>query len=458
MTIWKTYKLGEIAEIVGGGTPSTKESSYWNGAISWITPKDLSNYNSKYIGYGERNITDLGLEKSSAKILPKNTVLLTSRAPVGYLAIASNELATNQGFKSLITDEKIAHNEFVYYLLKDNVEYLKSQSSGSTFGEISGSTLKSLEFSFPDLPTQRAIAEILSSLDDKIELNNQMNKTLEEIAQAVFKQWFVDFDFPFDFAQGKPNKNGNPYKSSGGEMVESELGMIPKGWKVDIFKNHIEALRGLSYKGSGLTDFENGIPMHNLNSVYEGGGYKYKGIKFYSGDYKERHLIKPGDIIVTNTEQGHKYLLIGFPAITPTYFGDIGIFSHHIYKVTPLERSNITNQFLYYTIMQPSIREQIVGCSNGTTVNMLKIDGLQVPKFVIPKKEIIENFSKVIIEIWKAKELNFVQSESLKQTRDFLLPKLLSGEIDVSSAENIIEETEVLAMAAEPKIAYNKSK
>lgn len=114
---WKRVRLGEVAEIVGGGTPSTKISDYWNGNIPWLTPKDLSNFNGVYVSHGKRYISKLGLEKSSAKLLPKGTVLLTSRAPVGYLAIAKNELATNQGFRSLIVKDDY-DNRFIYYLLK----------------------------------------------------------------------------------------------------------------------------------------------------------------------------------------------------------------------------------------------------------------------------------------------------------------------------------------------------
>ncbi|NOR16317.1 restriction endonuclease subunit S, partial [candidate division WOR-3 bacterium] len=191
MNEWKECKLGEVAEIVGGGTPKTKKSNYWNGEIPWLTPRDLSNFNGRYISKGERNISKLGLAKSSAKILPKGAVLLSSRAPVGYLAIAKNDISTNQGFRSLIPNSE-TNNLFLFYLLKNNVEYLKSQSTGTTFGELAGSTLKSLSFYFPPLPEQRTIASVLSSLDDKIDLLHRQNKTLEAMAETLFRQWFVE--------------------------------------------------------------------------------------------------------------------------------------------------------------------------------------------------------------------------------------------------------------------------
>src|SRR5690606_31268543 len=137
---------------------------YYGGEISWITPRDLTNHKEVLIVKGSRSITEEGLKHSSARILPMNTVLLTSRAPIGYLAIAAKELATNQGFKSLVVNPKKAHYKFIYYLLKANIEKIKSLGTGTTFAEISGTVVKDLRFSLPSLTTQTAIVEILSSL------------------------------------------------------------------------------------------------------------------------------------------------------------------------------------------------------------------------------------------------------------------------------------------------------
>ena len=221
--IWKKLKISDCAEVVCGGTPSTSKSEYWDGNISWITPKDLSNYNSVYISKGSRNISELGLNNSSAKLLPKNTILLTTRAPIGYIAIAKNELSTNQGFKSLIMKNGNIP-EFFYYLLKHNIDRIKNLGNGTTFMEVNSTSLKNLELFIPPLEEQKKIASILSSLDDKIEINNRMNKILEETAQTIFKEWFINFNFP--------NAKGKPYKDSGGKMIKSELGEIPEGWEV----------------------------------------------------------------------------------------------------------------------------------------------------------------------------------------------------------------------------------
>lgn len=222
MVIWNRKKISEVADVIGGGTPSTNKFEYWEGNIPWITPKDLSSYNKRYISNGSRNISQLGLQNSSARILPKGSVLLTSRAPIGYIAIAEQEVCTNQGFKSLVLKEGY-NSEFFYYLLKNNIEYIKNMSSGSTFSEISGAQVKNLEFEIPPLETQRKIAKVLSAFDDKIELNNKMNDNLEQQAQAIFNKYFPNINISNNFI-------GNYIKVKRGKNLLSKdaiLGKVP---------------------------------------------------------------------------------------------------------------------------------------------------------------------------------------------------------------------------------------
>lgn len=245
---WTITMLGEVVEILSGSTPSTKDESYWDGTIPWITPKDLSSHQFVFISKGERNITDEGLKNSSAQILKKNTILFSSRAPIGYVAIAGNDLCTNQGFKNIACDERKSHFRFFYYWLIFSKEHIEKISSGSTFAEATTTVvMRSLLVPLPPLPEQRAIAAVLSSLDDKIELLRRNNKTLGNIAQTLFKRWFVEYEFP--------NEKGKPYKSTGGKMIDSELGEIPVGWET----------KGLS----AIADFLNGLAMQKFPAESE---------------------------------------------------------------------------------------------------------------------------------------------------------------------------------------------
>lgn len=179
MDEWVECKLSDIGTIVGGATPSTKiVENYEGGTIPWITPKDLSTFSERYIEKGERNITDLGLKSCSTQLLPKNTVLFSSRAPIGYIAIAANELCTNQGFKSVIPNEETDHL-FLYYLLKYNKEKIDGMGSGTTFKEVSGNVMKNVSVRIPSSrEVQKKIASILGSIDDKIEKNEKVNNNL----------------------------------------------------------------------------------------------------------------------------------------------------------------------------------------------------------------------------------------------------------------------------------------
>ena len=215
----------------------------------------------------------------------------------------------------------------------------RSGSLGSGVSTLNRNHVHPLPVSLPPLSEQRAIAHILGTLDAKIELNRRMNETLEEVARAILKDWFIDFGPTHAKMEGRwrrgeslPGLPDDLYDIFPGQLVDSELGGIPEGWEVKPLGDCINVARGLSYKGSGLSS--NGVPIHNLNSIYEGGGYKHLGIKYYDGDYRPRHLTVAGDVIVANAEQGHNRLLIGYAAIVPLRYGSGGLFilTHRSYR------------------------------------------------------------------------------------------------------------------------------
>ena len=179
MAEWIECKISDIGTVVGGATPSTKKpENYENGTIAWTTPKDLSTFTGRYIQCGERNITEIGLKSCSTQLLPKDTVLFSSRAPIGYVAIAANEVCTNQGFKSVVPNEN-TDPLFLYYLLKYNKDKIEGMGSGTTFKEVSGNTMKNIVVSVPtDKKVQERISSMLGSIDDKIEENERINNNL----------------------------------------------------------------------------------------------------------------------------------------------------------------------------------------------------------------------------------------------------------------------------------------
>ena len=421
-------KLSEIGQIVAGGTPKTKIEEYWNGDVPWITPKDLSSHAGMYISRGERNISQVGLDNSSAKLLPKGTVLFTSRAPIGYVAIARNEVTTNQGFKSIIVDDE-NDNIFIYYLLKNNIDIIENHANGSTFKEISGSVMKSLEFGIPSLREQKAIAHILSTLDDKIEVNNQINKTLENMAQAIFKQWFVDFEFP--------NENGEPYKSSGGEMVESDLGLIPKGWEVGSFSEYIISMLGGDWgKDSPQGNYTQKVYClrgADINDIVAGN----------KGKMPERYIIEK-NLIKKKLNSGN--LVIEISGGSPTQStGRIAYVSNDLLKRynSPLVATNFCRaiklkkdehmEFFYNywkTLYQNNV---FFHYENGTTgIKNLDISSfIERHQIIIPNENIVKMFTRQAKLFYKMHQNYGVENSQIETLRDSLLPKLMSGEIRV---------------------------
>jgi type I restriction enzyme S subunit len=405
MSEWKEYKIEDFCEVVGGGTPSTKEDSFYGGNISWITPRDLTNYKNRFISTGERNITELGLRNSSARLLPKNTILLTSRAPIGYLAIASNEVCTNQGFKSLIVNPEIADFNYVYYLIKSNIERIKSLGTGTTFAEISGAVVKNLKFKIPDLPTQTAVAEILSSLDDKIELNNKINRELETLAQTLFKQWFIDFEFP--------NENGEPYKSSGGEMVDSELGEIPKGWEVNRLNEIADC-------------FDNKrIPLSSMERNVRKGDYPYYGAASLM-DYIDDYLFD--GVYILMGEDGSVTDNLGYPVLQYV-FGKFWVNNHaHV-----LKGRKISTELVLCLLKNTNISDLVTGAVQP------KLNQGNMNKISIPLPQdlfIISNLEKLITEYYNLIRNNTLEINQLVTLRDILLPKLISGDLEINEISN----------------------
>ena len=340
-------------------------------------------------------------------------VLLSHKGTVGKLAIAPNDAepfvcSPQTTFWRVLRDDQI-DRRYLYVFMRSPYfhEQLRSRKGETDMADyVSLTVQRTLSVVLPTIDEQRGIGDVLGALDDKIELNDRTRETLRHVVHTRFAL---------------------SYSASEADS-----------WPVTTLADHVEVTRGLSYNGAGLAD--DGMPMHNLNSVYEGGGYKYDGLKRYTGEHKPRHVVVPGDLIVANTEQGHELRLIGYSAIVPKAFGDRGLFSHHLYRVRPLASSYLTAHFLDELLRSPTVREQIVGCTNGTTVNMLSSDGLQRPVFRLPPTNIVEQFTLLAEGIADRQENLRAESMQLTKTRDALLPRLLSGELRVRDAEHAISE------------------
>lgn len=420
MTKWKVVKLGDVADIIGGGTPDTKNDSYWGGDVPWLTPKDLSGYGSRHISKGERNISYQGLTNSSAKMLPAGSVLLTSRAPIGYVAIAKNQLCTNQGFKSLVLKEN-ADSEFFYYLLKNNVDYIQGMSSGSTFAEISGSQVKALEFKIPSLDVQKRIAGILGALDDRIDVLRRENVVLEQMAQAVFQSWFVDFDIVRAKAAGTPESEvcekyhitPELYALFPSALTPDNL---PLGWEKLPFSETMKIVSGGTPKTTEAAFWNGNIPWYSVvdapASVYVLDTEKH--ITQQGLENSPCSLLKKDTVIISARGTVGKLAMVGKEmAMNQSCYGLEFDFPYYGYLTT--------KQMLVY------LRQNV----HGAVFDTITKDTFKTVETVGIPRALQENFTKLVSSFFEKIYKNTQQIRALSATRDALLPKLMNGEIDV---------------------------
>ncbi len=392
---WGVASFDDVAEVVWWGTPSTKNIWYFGWDIAWITPKDLSWYSNKYISKWERNITQEWLKNSSAKLMPKWTVLLTSRAPVWYVAIAENDIATNQWFKSLVCNNEKIHNYFMYYYLKINKDYLEWHASWSTFKELSGWTLKNLKLPLPQLPEQKAIAEILSSLDDKIELLEKQNKTLENIGQALFKSWFIDFE-------GFEN-----------DLVESKMGMIPRGWKFESAENIVDFTRWIepwskNYLLSRNSDSLNFIRVADLlwNEI----------TTFVLKDIIKNKTCKKDDILIS----------FDWTVWRIAFWLEWG-YSTWIRK---LESKLLTNWFMYFLFNSEWMQNTILKYAKWTTI-LHAWESIKYMNIIIPDENKLDKINVIFSNLFIKMLNNKSKIQTTSNLRDSLLPRLMNGKVRV---------------------------
>lgn len=356
-------KIKDIGEVVGGATPSTGCAEFWDGEIPWLSPKDLTNHESRYIKSGSRNITEEGLSSCSSRLLPKGTVLFSSRAPIGYIAIAEAPLCTNQGFKSIIPSSEV-DSLFLYYLLKYNKKNIESMGSGTTFKEVSASTMRSIEVELPEtIEEQRKIASILNSIDSKIELNNQLNDYLEDLTSLLFDHIAKD-------ARGTVSLDS---------YIDISSGKRP------------------SIKSSQRTD-ECNIPLLGASSQMG-----------YTNDY-----LIDGRILVIGRVGTH------------------GIVQRVNGAVWPSDNTLFIQSSYYETAFQLLRRVDYVSLNRGSTqplITQSDMKAYEVPQINPNSLRCFEERAGRLMTMYD--HLN-CESRQLADLRDALLPKLMSGEIDVS--------------------------
>ncbi len=388
-----------------GKTPKKSEEG-----ILTLSAKSVKNSNIDYsLAY---RISSDEYKKFMVRGIPfKGDILITTEAPMGQVAkLNRNGIAIAQRLLTLRPNPKILYNDYLLYYLQSpkGQAKLKARESGSTVTGIKQSEFRKIDIEMPPLSEQKAIANILSSLDDKIELNNKINKNLEEMAQALYKQWFVDFEFP--------NEDGEPYKSSGGEMIESELGLIPKGWEVNKLKVVIDIVKESTKPGETLKN-----RVYTPIDVLPRKQLIIDDYKSYEEAKSSLLLYQKYDILIGAMRvYFHRVNLAPFNGITRTT----------TFVIRGKEKCDVSFNLL--TLNQDSTIEYANGTSRGSTMPYaIWENGLGEMEIAFPSNEIRKTFNELVLPMLDEMIIKTRENRRLSRLRDTLLPKLMSGEIEV---------------------------
>lgn len=381
--IWENRNLKDILTVTMGQSP--KSEFYNNEGNGTPFLQGNRTFGSKYPSFDT-------FTTKCTKIAKEQDVIMSVRAPVGDLNMILNEVCLGRGVCSLRMNN--GNQEFLYYLMKYNTQNLINRESGTVFGSINKRDIEEFEVSIPCNSIQNKISKILSSLDEKIEINRKINENLEKQAKEIFKRWFIDYEFP--------NEEGQPYKSSGGEMIESELGLIPKGWEVKKLESIINISNGRRPKNKiKLKNRQYCIPIIGSSCIT---GYTDEFL------YDE-HVLVIGRVGTHGIVQRFKEKI---------WVSDNAmVIKSNYYEYT----NQILNNICYENL------------NVGSTQPLITQSDIKKHLIKVPINRLINSFEKIVSSLYEKYYFNECEIQKLSSLRDTLLPKLMTGEIDVSEID-----------------------
>lgn len=403
--MYNLIPISQAFEIISGGTPKRSVEDYWKGNIPWVAVKDFNN-DYRYILDTEEFITIEGLNNSSTNILELNDIVISARGTVGKINMIREPMAFNQSCYGLRSVEKLDPT-YGYFAVKNSIRELQSQSHGSVFSTITKSTFNNVKIPVPSLLLQKSIANILSSLDDKIEINNAIIANLEEQAQAIFKSWFVDFE---------------PFQDE--KFVDSELGRIPEGWRIISLDDMATYKNGLAMQKYRPENEEESLPVLKIKELRANS--TDPSSDRCSKEIPEEVLVNDGDIIFSWSGS----------LLVEIWTGGKAGLNQHLFKVT----SEKYHKWFYYYWTKFFLNQFIaIARDRATTMGHIKRSHLKDAKILVPKEEIMKKMNGIMDPIVEQLINLGIQNKKLEEIRDTLLPKLMSGEIRVEEAIEVEE-------------------
>lgn len=397
---WQKVKLGELGNVITGKTPPTSQKDYFKPDFPFITPTDIIDYDVRYNYTTERFVSEKWANKAKNLRIPKNaTCFVCIGSTIGKMCLVRQESFTNQQINSVVVDESKANQLFIYYLLKQNQKGILREFGGGGAAKpiINKSTFEGIELEIPEhVSEQRQIVSALSAFDDKIELNNKIAKTLEEIAQAIFKEWFVHFKFPV-------------YEKA--EFIDSELGKIPEGWKLSQLSDIATIIMGQSPSSEFYNKKNVGLPFH-------------QGVTNFGGRFPNHEIFCTQNNRVA--EEGDLLFSVRAP-VGRINIADIKISLGR--GVAGIRHKNNYQSYLYYLLKRLFRKEDSLG--GGSVFPSVTKDDMESMKMLIPAEELVKKFENIVSGMDRKIEMVEKENQKLAVLRDLLLPKLMRGEIRV---------------------------
>lgn len=419
MINFSSVKIKYIGTVVTGKTPSTKKASNFGNEYMFVTPSDL--LNGYIIKSTERYLSSSGLQSISSNTIDGISVLVGCiGSDMGNVAITTEKCATNQQINA-ITNFKPGINPFyVYYWLLPKKKYLRQIAGCTTTPILPKTTFEEIEITIPEIHHQNKIVDILSSIDNKIELNNRIIAELEAMAKTIYDYWFVQFDFP--------NAEGKPYRSSGGEMVWNEQlkREIPKGWNVGTIKPFINVIRGVTYEKDDVQDAQSSgyICLLRANNI-ENGNINYDNVVYVKENkISKDQLLMQNDVFICMSSGSKDH--IGKTAIVTADIGcSFGAFCSKI------EIQSCAFSWLALYFRSKYFNSYIRNTCLGTNINNLNNDMLYNIVLPIPPEYVLQRFNAIIHPMIAKMGNTHVESIELEHLRDWLLPMLMNGQVTV---------------------------
>ena len=429
-------RLGEIAQIIMGQSPPGETYNEKGEGLPFFQGVADFNY---------RHPTPRVYCSAPSRVARPGDILLSVRAPIGRVNVADRTCAIGRGL-AIVRAQNPKDSRYLEFALRaKGFEWHTLEGRGSIFGNATRSDLETLAIPWPPENDRRAIAHILGTLDDKIELNRRMSETLEQMARAIFKAWFVDFEPVRAKMEGRwrrgeslPGLPAHLYDLFPDRLVHSELGEIPEGWKITSVNDEATIVKGVSYRSQDLS--ESDTALVTLKSINRGGGYRYDGLKAYNGTYTREQVIHPGDVIVAQTDVTQAGEVIGKPALVmPDLRYRVLVASLDVLVVRP-RRRDPPREFFYLLFLTPQFQHHVRGYINGTTVLHLNKDALTGFRFASPPEQAMKVFAAIVGALFNQVLTLARETLALTDLRDALLPKLISGKLRVKDAKRFLKE------------------